>query len=102
MYLKKLHASLIIPFVINWYLLLKIVFGQHGIIAIQQQKIDIQTNQQTYTKLKDINDNNAIKASLINEDIINLRYLHELLRIQYSIIMPDEKVIILDKTKKNA
>lgn len=100
MYLKKLHAS-IIPFTINWYLILKIIFGQHGLFAIQKQKNDIQTNQQIYIKLKTVNDNNAIKASLISEDIINLRYLNELLRTQYSVIMPDEKVIILDKTEKN-
>ena len=47
------------------------------------------------------NNINKIKSGLINQDIINIRYLEELLRIQYSIILPHEKVLILNKNKKN-
>lgn len=102
MYIRRFQLYLLVPLVINWYLILKIILGQHGILAIKYQKIEAEKNLQIYKELKAMNDNKAIKSSLINEDVINLRYLNELLRMQYSVIMPDEKVIILDKPKKNA
>jgi hypothetical protein len=94
MYLKK--TKIILPYFVNLYLLMKIIFGQHGFMAIHSERRNLDENYKISALLRDHNNINEIKAGLINKDIINIRYLDELVRLQYSVIKPDEKVLILD------
>ncbi len=92
MYLKN---GVIIAYVVNFYLLLVIIFGQHGIVDIFQERKAIKVNGAKYEEMLETNRVNTIKVGLMNSDIVDLRYLDELLRIQYSTIKTDEKVIII-------
>ena len=98
MYLKK--TKIILPYFINLYLLMKIIFGQHGFLAIHGEQKNLDENYKTSFFLRNHNNVNEIKAGLINKDIINIRYLDELVRLQYSVIKSDEKVLILDNKNK--
>lgn len=92
MYLKN---GVIIAYIVNFYLLIIIFFGQHGIVDIFQEHSEIKKNSVKYAEMLESNRINAVKSSLINADVVDLRYLDELLRIQYGTIKSDEKVIIL-------
>ena len=92
MYLKN---GIIIAYIVNFYLLIIILFGQHGIVDIFQERHSIQQNSIKLEEMIEVNRVNAIKSGLINADVVDLRYLDELLRIQYSTIKKDERVIIL-------
>jgi hypothetical protein len=92
MYLKN---GIIIAYIVNFYLLIIILFGQHGIVDIFQERHSIQQNSIKLEEMIEVNRVNAIKSGLINADVVDLRYLDELLRIQYSTIKRDERVIIL-------
>ncbi len=94
MYLKK--TKVVLPYFVNLYLLMKIIFGQHGFVEIHDQRKNLDENYKTFSLLRENNSINEIKAGLINKDIINIRYLDELVRLQYSVIRADEKVLILD------
>ncbi len=97
MYLKN---GVIIAYSVNIYLLLVIVFGQHGVVDIFQERGVLVHNRVEYIKIIETNRVNLIKVSLINADIVDLRYLEELLRIQYSMIKADERVIISNPSLK--
>jgi hypothetical protein len=92
MYLKN---GVIIAYIVNLYLIIIIIFGQHGVVDIFQERSAIKKNRIKLEEMIEVNRVNAIKSSLINADVVDLRYLDELLRIQYSTIKGDEKVIIL-------
>lgn len=92
MYLKN---GVIIAYIVNFYLFIIIIFGQHGVVDIFQERSAIKKNRIKLEQMIEVNRVNAIKSSLINADVVDLRYLDELLRIQYSTIKSDEKVIIL-------
>lgn len=93
MYLKN---GVIIAYIVNFYLLIIILFGQHGIVDIFQERSEIKDNSIKLEQMIESNRVNGIKSALINADVVDLRYLDELLRIQYSTIKSDEKVIILE------
>jgi len=92
MYLKN---GVIIAYIVNLYLIIIIIFGKHGVVDIFQERSAIKKNRIKLEQMIEVNRVNAIKSSLINADVVDLRYLDELLRIQYSTIKSDEKVIIL-------
>lgn len=92
MYLKN---GVIIAYIVNFYLFIIILFGQHGVVDIFQERSAIKENEVKYAQMLEANRVGTLKAGLINADIVDLRYLDELLRIQYSTIKSDEKVIIL-------
>ena len=92
MYLKN---GVIIAYIVNFYLLIIIIFGKHGVVDIFQEQSAIKKNRIQLEQMIEIKRINRIKVGLINSDIVDLRYLDELLRIQYSTIKSDEKVIIL-------
>ncbi len=85
----------ILPYIVNGYLLLKLLFDQHGFFAILNLNKVVERNNQVYVEMKKTNDIKEIKEELINENIVNIRYLDEVVRLQYSLIKPDEKVLII-------
>lgn len=95
MYINKKNFTSTVPYIVNYYLIIKIIFGIHGIVYYYKEKKQMIANQKYLIEIKSINDVNQIKSELINADIVNIRYLKELVRVQYSMIENDEKVLIL-------
>lgn len=98
MYLKN---GIVIAYVVNVYLFLLVVFGQHGVIDIFQERKHFLENGLKYKQIIEENRVNAIKVGLINADMVDIRYLEELLRVQYSMIKADENVVIINPSLKS-
>ncbi|MFT4968174.1 MAG: hypothetical protein ACI9CD_001202 [Candidatus Deianiraeaceae bacterium] len=87
----------LIAYIVNLYFLLKILIGQHGILEIHKQIHTLKYNSALYTNIQGNNNIAEIKSGLINDDIISIRYFSELLRLKYSVIQGNEKVVILNQ-----
>ena len=83
-------------FVVNFYILINILFGQNGFFAIYKINEKINNAKIEYQNLVQENYVRRIKCDMLNEDRIDLRYLEELLRTQYSFAEKKEKVIFLN------
>lgn len=82
-----------IAFIFNFYLLVKILFGQNGAVAIYQYNQTLHQSQFLYQNLVRENYIGKMKSEMLDENKIDLRYLEELLRTKYSFAHDEERVI---------
>ncbi len=97
MHITKPRWMALIAYIVNLYFLLKILIGQHGILEIHKQMQTLKYNSALHTNIQGKNNIAEIKSGLINDDIISIRYFSELLRLKYSVIQGNEKVVILNQ-----
>lgn len=95
MYITKEKFTVVIAYIVNFYLLVKIIFGVHGIIDFHRASARLNNSRQYLQDLTSINDTNQIKAELISKHVVNIRYIQDLVRVQYSMLEDGEKVLIL-------
>lgn len=82
-------------FIVNVYILTNILFGQNGIMQIYKMQQKIHTSTIEKDALSRKNYIRTIKLDMLNDEKIDLRYLEELLRTQYSFAKQEEFVIFI-------
>lgn len=97
MYLKKIPFYLLLVYIVNFYLVGKIIFGMHGLFEIQKKKIELMYDEERLMEVVKLNEIKRVKSSLLNDESVNLRYLEEIIVLQYNMIYDGQKVIILKR-----
>ncbi len=82
-------------FAVNLYILINIIFGQNGVIEIYKLNKKSNNLKEDYQLLVQKNYIERIKSNMLNDERIDLRYLEELLRTQYSFADKNERVVFL-------